>query len=161
MPTTRSKKRAQKCKAVRLIATKRRSSSNSQTPAQQGAAPDRLQPALCLVPRLRSGFRRRVSLFVVPSRDTWLRFILSGDEPKRRRNRAALPAKSRECCFQATAWTQTLSGLSGSARQKCSSHKVGQKLYFVPSSYLAHKALCQMFGVDYMGEQKSGSLPIM
>ena len=106
-------------------------------------------------------FQRRVSLIVVPSRDTWLRFILSGDEPKRRRNRAALPAKSRECCFQATAWTQTLSGLSGSARQKCSSHKVGQKLYFVPSSYLAHKALCQMFGVDYMGEQKSGSLPIM
>ena len=33
--------------------------------AEQGAAPDRLQPALRLVPRLRSGFRRRVSLVVL------------------------------------------------------------------------------------------------
>ena len=40
-----------------------RSGTNQQA-AQQGAAPDRLQPTL--VPR--SGFRRRVSLVVVPAR---------------------------------------------------------------------------------------------
>ena len=49
---------------------KRRGSSTSPTAAQQGAAPDRLQPALpSLVPRFgRSGLRRRVSLVVLPSR---------------------------------------------------------------------------------------------
>ena len=35
------------------------------TPTQQGAAPDRLQPFVSLVPRYTSGFRRRVSLVVV------------------------------------------------------------------------------------------------
>ncbi len=33
--------------------------------AQQGAAPDRLQPCVSLVPRFTSGFRRRVSLVVL------------------------------------------------------------------------------------------------
>jgi len=42
----------------------------SQQAAQQGAAPDRLQPTL--VPR--SGFRRRVSLVVLPVRTAWMRF---------------------------------------------------------------------------------------
>ena len=37
----------------------------SQHTAQQGAAPDRLQPCVSLVPRCTSGFRRRVSLVVV------------------------------------------------------------------------------------------------
>ena len=38
--------------------------SNALTPAQQGAAPDRLQPCVSLVPRFTSGFRQRVSLVV-------------------------------------------------------------------------------------------------
>lgn len=36
-----------------------------QQAAQQGPASDRLQPALRLVPRLRFGFRRQVSLVVL------------------------------------------------------------------------------------------------
>ena len=51
-------------------------SESDQHEAEQGAAPDRLQPALRLVPRLRSGFRRRVSLVVVPVCAAWMYAII-------------------------------------------------------------------------------------
>ena len=65
------------CRAVQSLAALVKSfvssnsnSCNASTATQQGAAPDRLQPALpSLVPRFgRSGFRRRVSLVVVVPR---------------------------------------------------------------------------------------------
>ena len=51
---------------LKLVGGAAGSGSNSSTAAQQGAAPDRLQPCVSLVPRFTSGFRRRVSLVVVP-----------------------------------------------------------------------------------------------
>ena len=45
--------------------------------AEQGAAPDRLQPYVSLVPRFTPGFRRRVSLVVRPQRAAWMFAIIS------------------------------------------------------------------------------------
>jgi hypothetical protein len=47
-----------------------KSSRNAPTAAEQGAAPDRLQLRLSLVPRFSLRFRRRVSLVVSPLRAT-------------------------------------------------------------------------------------------
>jgi hypothetical protein len=50
--------------------------SYAPTPAEQGAAPDRLQLRLSLVPRYSLRFRRRVSLVVISLRAAWSRAVV-------------------------------------------------------------------------------------
>ena len=98
---------AQRRNKRKVSSASTRRNSKSQTPTQQGAAPDRLQPCVSLVPRFTSGFRRRVSLVVLSQRAAerstrWLKkrtFVLVA---VRRLGASALIVKNAKSMFRGT-----------------------------------------------------------